>query len=400
MPADLAAQDEISFVVGKRIRWYVALELRLIEALEKHHGEECPARLAKLLDKMNRSRFLWARESAAGGRAGRDAAPHGRSAAVGFAHRRSRRRRSARRYPRRANRRRRSRSSCPIFSTRRSTCRPSPPFPPLLRRPTRPRRLRRRLLAPGCSPLPPASPFLPRATGGQRLRRIPTVERDRSDRPEPPRDACAPRALRPQRSIRIAVAASRRPRQRLLQTARARRRRARRARLRGRSRRRARCSSSCARTRSRPGSGRETASMTRALAALRLNLKQPSLFAGLKEARRLLSRTALATAGACRAHRLFHCPADHRRRARPAGEGQGAPGRALLRRAATGSRGRAHAGRPRRSAARDRQGRDRLRALHHADETAQGMTPSACSAPAALTLPAVAARFLERPERR
>jgi hypothetical protein len=62
---DLAAQDEISFVVGKRIRWYVALELRLMEALEKHHGEECPARMAKLLDKMNRSRFLWARDTSA-----------------------------------------------------------------------------------------------------------------------------------------------------------------------------------------------------------------------------------------------------------------------------------------------------------------------------------------------
>ena len=62
---DLSAQDEISFVVGKRIRWYVALELRLFEALEKHYGEECPPRLARLLDKMNRSRFLWTRESGA-----------------------------------------------------------------------------------------------------------------------------------------------------------------------------------------------------------------------------------------------------------------------------------------------------------------------------------------------
>lgn len=62
---NLAHQDEISFVVGRRIRWHVAPELRLIEALEKHYGEECPSRLAKLLDKMNRSRFLWARESTA-----------------------------------------------------------------------------------------------------------------------------------------------------------------------------------------------------------------------------------------------------------------------------------------------------------------------------------------------
>ena len=65
---NLGFQDEISFVVGKRIRWHVATELRMLEALEKHYGEECPSRLAKLLDKMNRSRFLWARE--AGGAAG------------------------------------------------------------------------------------------------------------------------------------------------------------------------------------------------------------------------------------------------------------------------------------------------------------------------------------------
>ena len=63
--SNLAIQDEITFVIGKRIRWYVASELRMLEALEKHFGEECPSRLAKLLDKMNRSRFLWARESGA-----------------------------------------------------------------------------------------------------------------------------------------------------------------------------------------------------------------------------------------------------------------------------------------------------------------------------------------------
>ena len=63
---NLAYQDEISFVVGKRILWHVAPELRLMEALEKHYGVECPSRYAKLLDKMNRSRFLWARESSAG----------------------------------------------------------------------------------------------------------------------------------------------------------------------------------------------------------------------------------------------------------------------------------------------------------------------------------------------
>ncbi len=62
---NLAHQDEISFVVGRRIHWHVAPELRVMEALEKHYGVECPSRFAKLLDKMNRSRFLWARERSA-----------------------------------------------------------------------------------------------------------------------------------------------------------------------------------------------------------------------------------------------------------------------------------------------------------------------------------------------
>ncbi|MEO8275984.1 MAG: hypothetical protein ABI639_07160 [Thermoanaerobaculia bacterium] len=70
---DLGIQDEIAFVIGKRIRWHVSPELRILEALEKHFGEECPSRLAKLLDKMNRSRFLWARESA--GSSAQTAAP-------------------------------------------------------------------------------------------------------------------------------------------------------------------------------------------------------------------------------------------------------------------------------------------------------------------------------------
>lgn len=62
---NLAHQDEISFVVGRRIHWHVAPELRVMEALEKHYGVECPSRFAKLLDKMNRSRFLWARDRSA-----------------------------------------------------------------------------------------------------------------------------------------------------------------------------------------------------------------------------------------------------------------------------------------------------------------------------------------------
>jgi hypothetical protein len=62
---NLSIQDEISFVVGKRIRWHIASDLRIYEALEKYYGVECPTRFAKLLDRMNRSRFLWAKEGTA-----------------------------------------------------------------------------------------------------------------------------------------------------------------------------------------------------------------------------------------------------------------------------------------------------------------------------------------------
>ena len=64
---DLSIQDEVAFVVGKRIRWHVAPELRIHEALEKYYQQECPTRFSKLLDRLNRSHFLWSRESAARG---------------------------------------------------------------------------------------------------------------------------------------------------------------------------------------------------------------------------------------------------------------------------------------------------------------------------------------------
>jgi hypothetical protein len=56
---DLAALDELAFVSGRRIRPYVATEVRILEALEKHYGFDCPPRISKLLDKLNRQRFLW-----------------------------------------------------------------------------------------------------------------------------------------------------------------------------------------------------------------------------------------------------------------------------------------------------------------------------------------------------
>ncbi len=62
---NLGSQDEIAFATGKRVRVHVALEIRLFEALEKYYDEECPARFAHLLDRLNRTRYLWEREAAA-----------------------------------------------------------------------------------------------------------------------------------------------------------------------------------------------------------------------------------------------------------------------------------------------------------------------------------------------
>ncbi len=56
---DLRALDELGFVTGRRVRPHVASEVRILEALEKYYGSECPPRFGKLLDRLNRSRFLW-----------------------------------------------------------------------------------------------------------------------------------------------------------------------------------------------------------------------------------------------------------------------------------------------------------------------------------------------------
>ena len=57
---DLNALDELSFVTGRRVHPHVASEMRVFEALDRYYGEECPPRFVKLLDRINRSRFLWA----------------------------------------------------------------------------------------------------------------------------------------------------------------------------------------------------------------------------------------------------------------------------------------------------------------------------------------------------
>jgi hypothetical protein len=58
-PRNLSAQDEIAFASGKRVKVYVAEELRILEALDKYYHEECPSRFGMVLDRLNRARFLW-----------------------------------------------------------------------------------------------------------------------------------------------------------------------------------------------------------------------------------------------------------------------------------------------------------------------------------------------------
>ncbi|MFY9826645.1 MAG: hypothetical protein WAM82_35120, partial [Thermoanaerobaculia bacterium] len=58
-PRNLSAQDEIAFASGKRVKVLVAPEIRILEALEKYYGEECPSRFGNVLDRLNRARFLW-----------------------------------------------------------------------------------------------------------------------------------------------------------------------------------------------------------------------------------------------------------------------------------------------------------------------------------------------------
>jgi hypothetical protein len=51
-PSDLSAQDELAFVVGRRVRLFVTTELRLVEALGRHYGSAIPARFRTLLERV------------------------------------------------------------------------------------------------------------------------------------------------------------------------------------------------------------------------------------------------------------------------------------------------------------------------------------------------------------
>lgn len=56
---NLALLDEVSFCTNRRVCPHVASEVRILEALEKYYGVEIPRRFGHLLDRLNRSRYLW-----------------------------------------------------------------------------------------------------------------------------------------------------------------------------------------------------------------------------------------------------------------------------------------------------------------------------------------------------
>jgi hypothetical protein len=62
---DLLVQDELGFVISKRLKVHVAPEVRVLEALEKHYHCHAEARFSRIWDRLNRSRFLWQEEVAA-----------------------------------------------------------------------------------------------------------------------------------------------------------------------------------------------------------------------------------------------------------------------------------------------------------------------------------------------
>jgi hypothetical protein len=55
----LTVLDELAFCSNRRVVPHIANEVRIAEALEKHYGHQCTPRFGHLLDRLNRSRYLW-----------------------------------------------------------------------------------------------------------------------------------------------------------------------------------------------------------------------------------------------------------------------------------------------------------------------------------------------------
>ncbi len=56
---NLACIDDLGFCSSKRVVPHIANEVRIFEALEKYYRVECPKRYGHLLDRLNRSRYMW-----------------------------------------------------------------------------------------------------------------------------------------------------------------------------------------------------------------------------------------------------------------------------------------------------------------------------------------------------
>lgn len=62
-PGDLACRDELSFALGRRLEVHAASELRISQALARHYDAPLDQRFEALIDRLDRSRYLWADDS-------------------------------------------------------------------------------------------------------------------------------------------------------------------------------------------------------------------------------------------------------------------------------------------------------------------------------------------------
>lgn len=59
---DLMLQDELSFIVSKRLKFHAAPEVRILEALERFYQCDIEPRYERIWDRLNRARYLWKEE--------------------------------------------------------------------------------------------------------------------------------------------------------------------------------------------------------------------------------------------------------------------------------------------------------------------------------------------------
>jgi hypothetical protein len=62
-PGDLACRDELAFALGRRLEVHAASELRIAQALARYYDAPLDARFEALIDRLDRSRYLWSEET-------------------------------------------------------------------------------------------------------------------------------------------------------------------------------------------------------------------------------------------------------------------------------------------------------------------------------------------------